>query len=234
MSWIGVGIAIAGAALGAYNAQQTAKKQDRALAAQITQQGKKQQQASAKISEALAAQAQSDPADEQAQQMESYLSTLRQGQQNAGLNTGPGGFSEEYRRGTAEAGEQLGEYGTGRADLLSRIDAPRLQRQNEGIMFDTLGNELRMIGSEASGQAYLDQLRYNSIQQDPWLDALGSVATSYGKGMAGSGPTGASGSPSGGAISGAPSSLLGLQASTGPGSIYNFGNNVDNLWGWSY
>ena len=231
MSWIALGIAIAGAALGAYNAQQTAKKQDRALAAQITQQGKKQQQASAKIAEALAAQAQSDPADEQAQQMESYLSTLRQGQQNAGLNTGPGGFSEEYRRGTAEAGEQLGEYGTGRADLLSRIDAPRLQRQNEGIMFDTLGNELRMIGSEASGQAYLDQLRYNSIQRDPWLDALGSVATSYGKGMAGAGA--GAGAGDAGVIA-APSSLVGRQAATGPGSIYNFGNNVDNLWGWSY
>ena len=230
MSWIGVGIAIAGAALGAYNAQQTAKKQDRALAAQITQQGKKQQQASAKIAEALAAQAQSDPADEQAQQMDSYLTTLRQGQQNAGLNTGPGGFSEEYRRGTAEAGEQLGEYGTGRADLLSRIDAPRLQLQNEGIMFDTLGNELRMIGSEASGQAYLDQLRYNSIQRDPWLDALGSVATSYGKGMAGAGA--GAGAGDAGVIA-APSSLVGRQAATGPGSIYNFGNNVDNLWGWS-
>ena len=230
MSWIALGIAIAGAALSAYNTQQTAKKQDRALAAQITQQGKKQQQASAKIAEALAAQAQSDPADEQAQQMESYLSTLRQGQQNAGLNTGPGGFSEEYRRGTAEAGEQLGEYGTGRADLLSRIDAPRLQRQNEGIMFDTLGNELRMIGSEASGQAYLDQLHYNSIQQDPWLDALGSVATSYGKGMAGAGA--GAGAGDAGVIA-APSSLVGRQAATGPGSIYNFGNNVDNLWGWS-
>ena len=104
MTWIALGITLLGAAASAYNTQQTAKKQDRALAAQITQQGKKQQQASAKIAEALAAQAQSDPADEQAQQMESYLTTLRQGQQNAGLNTGPGGFSEEYRRGTAEAG----------------------------------------------------------------------------------------------------------------------------------
>ena len=231
MTWIALGIALLGAAASAYNTQQTAKKQDRALAAQITQQGKKQQQASAKIAEALAAQAQSDPADEQAQQMDSYLTTLRQGQQNAGLNTGPGGFSEEYRRGTAEAGEQLGEYGTGRADLLSRIDAPRLQRQNEGIMFDTLGNELRMIGSEASGQAYLDQLRYNSIQRDPWLDALGSVATSYGKGMAGAGA--GAGAGDAGVIA-APSSLVGRQAATGPGSIYNFGNNVDNLWGWSY
>ena len=226
MSFIGLGIALLGAAASAYNTQQTAKKQDRALAAQITQQGKKQQQASAKIAEALAAQAQSDAVDEQAQQMDSYLATLRQGQQNAGLNTGPGGFSEEYRRGTAEAGEQLGEYGTGRADLLSRIDAPRLQRQNEGILFDTLGNELRMIGREASGQNYLDQLRLNSIRRDPWLDALSGVATSYGGSMAGRGGVSAP------ETTGVPSSLLGRQASTGAGSIYNFGNNVDNLWGW--
>lgn len=116
--------------------------------------------------------------------MDSYLTTLRQGQQNAGLNTGPGGFSEAYRQGTAEAGQQLGEYGSTRAGLLSRIDAPRLQRQNEGILFDTLGNELRMIGREASGQNYLDQLRYNSIRRDPWLDALSGVASGAGGAMA--------------------------------------------------
>lgn len=184
MTWIALGITLLGAAASAYNTQQTAKKQDRALAAQITQQGKKQQQASAKIAEALAAQAQSDSVDEQAQQMESYLTTLRQGQQNAGLNTGPGGFSEAYRQGTAEAGQQLGEYGSTRAGLLSRIDAPRLQRQNEGILFNTLGNELRMIGREASGQNYLDQLRYNSIRRDPWLDALSGVASGAGSAMA--------------------------------------------------
>ena len=28
------------------------------------------------------------------------------------------------------------------------------------------------------------------------------------------------------------SSLFSGQANTGPGSIYNFGNNQDNLWGW--
>lgn len=226
MSWIALGITLLGAAASAYNTQQTAKKQDRALAAQINQQGQKQQQASAKIAEALAAQAQSDSVDEQAQQMDSYLATLRQGQQNAGLNTGPGGFSDAYRQGTAEAGQQLGEYGAERAGVLSRIDAPRLQRQNEGILFDTLGNELRMIGREASGQNYLDQLRLNSIRRDPWLDALSGVATSYGGSMAGRGGVS---SPE---TTGMPSSLLGRQASTGPGSIYNFGNNVDNLWGW--
>lgn len=187
MTWIVLGITLLGAAASAYNTQQTAKKQDRALASQITMQGKKQQQASAKIAEALAAQAQSDSVDEQAQQMDSYLATLRQGQQNAGLNTGPGGFSDAYRQGTAEAGQQLGEYGAERAGVLSRIDAPRLQRQNEGILFDTLGNELRMIGREASGQNYLDQLRLNSIRRDPWLDALSGVASGAGKGMAGAG-----------------------------------------------
>lgn len=187
MTWIALGISLLGVAANQYNTQQTAKKQDRALAAQITQQGQKQQQASAKIAEALASQAQSDAIDEQAQSQESYLDTLRQGQQGGGFNDGPGGFSDEYRRGTAQAGQELGEYGSGRAQLLSRIDAPRLQRQNEGVVFDTLGNDLRMIGREASGDAYLSQLRYNSIRRDPWLDALASGASAYGGAMAGRG-----------------------------------------------
>lgn len=226
MTWIALGITLLGAAASAYNTQQTAKKQDRALAAQINQQGQRQQQASAKIAEALAAQQQSDSVDEQAQQQEAYLTTLRQGQQGAGLNDGPGGFSDAYRAGTAQAGQELGEYGANRAGLLSRIDAPRLQRQNEGILFDTLKNELRMIGREASGDDYLARLRMGGIQRDPWLDALSGVATSYGGSMAGRGGVSAP------ETTGMPSSLLGRQSSTGAGSIYNFGNNVDNLWGW--
>ena len=38
MSWLALGITLLGAAASAYNTQQTAKKQDRALAAQIKQQ----------------------------------------------------------------------------------------------------------------------------------------------------------------------------------------------------
>lgn len=186
MTWVAIGIALAGAAVNAYNTQQTAKKQDRALAAQITNQGKQQQSANAKIAEALSAAAVSDSQDEQQMQMDNYLQTLAQGQQAGGINDGPGAFSQEYRQGAAAANDDLGEYGTTRAGLLSRVEAPRLQRMNEGILFDNLGNELRMIGRESSGQAYLDGLRYNAIRRDPWLDALSSVATSYGKGNAGS------------------------------------------------
>lgn len=225
MTWVALGISLLGVAANQYNTQQTAKKQDRALAAQITQQGQKQQQASAKIAEALAAQAKSDSTDEQSQQMDSYLRTLAQGQQAEGINSGPGGFSQAYREGTEQAGQALGEYGNTRAGLLSRVDAPRLQRQNEGILFDSLRNELGMIGREASGDDYLARLRYGGIKRDPWLDALSSVATSYGKGMAGAGGGGAGTAP----VSG---NLLTQQASTGPGSIYNFGNNIDGLRAW--
>lgn len=212
MTWVALGISLLGVAANQYNTQQTAKKQDRALAAQITQQGQKQQQASAKIAEALAAQAKSDSTDEQSQQMDSYLRTLAQGQQAEGINSGPGGFSQAYREGTEQAGQALGEYGNTRAGLLSRVDAPRLQRQNEGILFDSLRNELSMIGREASGDDYLAQLRLRGITRDPWLDALSGVASGVGKGMAGSA----------GAV----------PAASNQGSIYNFGNNIDGLMAW--
>lgn len=185
MTWVMVGIALVGAAANVYNTQQTAKKQDRALAAKITQQGKKQDMANAKIAEALAQQQGSDSADEQAAAMENYMTTLRGGQQASGLNNGPGGFSDEYRQGVAQAEGAVNAYGGQRADILSRMDAPRLQRMNEGILFDNLANELRMIGREASGDAYLDDLRIRGIVRDPWIDAFSQVATSYGRGAAG-------------------------------------------------
>jgi hypothetical protein len=187
MTWIAIGIALAGAAANAYNTQQTAKKQDRALAAKITQQGQKQQMANAKIAEALAAQEGSDQRDEQSALMDNYVTTLQQGRQGSGFNDGPGGFSEAYRQGVGQAQEAVQGYGNTRADLMSRVDAPRLQRVNEGVLFDSLANDLRMIGREASGDAYLDDLRIRGIVRDPWLDAFSSVAGAYGKGAAGQG-----------------------------------------------
>ena len=49
MTMVAVWVALAGAALGAYNQNETAKKQDRQMAMQIRNQSAKQQSADAKI-----------------------------------------------------------------------------------------------------------------------------------------------------------------------------------------
>ena len=213
MTMVAVWVALAGAALGAYNQNETAKKQDRQMAAQIRNQSAKQQSADAKIAAALTQQAGSNPQDEIAQQTNSYLETLRGGQQRGGFNTGPGGYSDAYRSDVDAAGLALDQYGVDRAGLLARIDAPGLQRQNEGIQFDMLANDIRGIGREAKGQDYLDSLRLGAIRNNPWIDALATGMKAYGSAKAG-----------GGGSAGAGTS----------GAIENFGNNMDDFMriGW--
>ena len=197
MTMVAVWVALAGAALGAYNQNETAKKQDRQMAAQIRNQSAKQQSADAKIAAALTQQAGSNPQDEIAQQTNSYLETLRGGQQRGGFNTGPGAYSDAYRSDVDAAGLALDQYGVDRAGLLARIDAPGLQRQNEGIQFDMLANDIRGIGREAKGQDYLDSLRLGAIRNNPWIDALATGMKAYGSAGAGGGGGGAASSGSG-------------------------------------
>jgi len=62
---------------------------------------------------------------------------------------------------------------------MSRMDAPGLQRVNEGILFDNAAVDLGMIQRDAAGQNYLDTLKLNSIKANPWVDALATGMGAY-------------------------------------------------------
>lgn len=73
------------------------------------------------------------------------------------------------------------------------------------------------------------------MTQAGYGNALASAASTYAGGMGGGGGGGFGGfSKMGGGQQRANnfSSLFGAQAGSGQGSLYNFGNNVDNMWGW--
>lgn len=186
MAWPLIALALGSAALGLWNQEQALKRQDRQAAANIRNQAKKQETADARIAQALTAQAASDPADELRQQTNAYIQTLQGGQQRGGLTAGPGGYSDAYLQDVAAAGEAVDQYGVDRAGLLARMDAPALQRQNEGILFDTLRNDLGMIGREARGQDFIDTLKLKNIRANPWIDALSQAGYGYAMGAAGS------------------------------------------------
>jgi len=180
MSWVAIGIAAAGALAGLAQTQHVAHQQDRALAAQITAKGALQKTADAKIAQAVQAMAGSNDAAARQQSQQAYLDTLQLANPGSGINQGPGAFSAQYRQDAANDDAALRQYGADRAALMARLDAPKLQRMNEGILFDNTRNDLRLIGRDASGQAYLDQLKYNSIQKDPWVTAGIQLAQAYG------------------------------------------------------
>lgn len=88
------------------------------------------------------------------------------------------------------------------------------------------------IGSAIQGIGNARASGYGN-QANAWGNALNGIGSAFGDYWGSRGASGGSVAPQSysGSFTQTPS-LLGLQASTGQGSIYNFGNNVDNLWGW--
>lgn len=179
MTWVAVGLAVGAAALGWWNQDQLAKKQDRQAATAITNQQGKQRKADAQLAELVTKMSASNPQDEIAAQNENYLNTLRMGSQASGINQGPGGFSDAYRDDAAAGVQAVEQFGQNRAGLLARMDAPSLQRQGEGILFNDAAIDLGMIQRDAQGQEFLDNLKLKSLRANPWVDALATGMGAY-------------------------------------------------------
>lgn len=191
--------AAAGAAgLNAYNTNQTAKKQDKALATDIRNQGDKRRQGEARTNAEIEKLKLSTSADERQKKLSAYTDAVRkkQGEVTNGLTNGVGG--ETFQQDAATAADGAMAYGLENADTMSRIDAPIDQRVNEGVAFGNLGIDLDTIAREAQGRHFLDQLRYNSIRRNPWIDAGASMLSAAGGAASGMGGAGvaSAGAPS--------------------------------------
>lgn len=185
--WVPLALTALSAGATYYNTQRTADKQDNALAAQIRQSGERQRQADAKVNDLITQQATSSSADERSGTLDQYMSQLRaqQGNATAGLNQ-VGAVSDAYRQSGADASLGVSEYGGKVASLMSRMDAPALQRVNEAIQQGRVAGDIDRIKRFAGGDDYLAQLRLQGIRRNPWIDAgaqlAGGAARGYGNG----------------------------------------------------
>lgn len=179
MTWVAVAVTAAAALTSAYNTRRTAQKQDRALAEGIRQQAKIQKRGNQQISDALSKLEKSRPGAEQASALEQYRQAIRGTEQQARSGQAVEGLSEAYdeatRAGTATAQGNVGNI----ADLLSRIDAPGLQRQREAIGTADLGLNLSTLGRDAQGADFLSRMKAQNIRRNPWLDAAAAAMNSY-------------------------------------------------------
>lgn len=188
-----LGLAAMAASAGAqyYNTERTADRQDRTLADNIINQGRKQQVADTAVNEEVRELQASTAADERAQRLSEYMDVVAKKRGNAEAGLTPGLGSERFQSDAADATKATQGYAGKMADLMARIDAPGLQRQGEGFGYGKLATDLGLIGREASGQAFLDQLRLSRIKRDPWLDAAAAGLSGAGGAMAsGSNATG--------------------------------------------
>ena len=88
-----------------------------------------------------------------------------------------GAVSGAYQAQAAQTGQDIRNYGNTQAALDASMAAPGLQRVNEGVAMDRTRQQLSNLSNQASGNDFLTRLRLEGIQSNPWISALGSLAS---------------------------------------------------------
>lgn len=192
-----ISLALAAAAAGAqaHNTRQTAKRQDQQAAEGIRQQSARQREADAKVNEQVEALAGSTAEDARAKRLDDYLTGLRRNRSSMQAGLTPTIGSDAFRGDSARAAGDVQDYATRAADLMSRIDAPQMQRQGEAFGYGRLATDLGLIGRQAEGDDFINRLRMSAIRRNPWIDAASQVAGAYAGSMAMSGAGAGAASP---------------------------------------
>lgn len=167
--------------------ERVTRKQDEATAQGLLNQSRRQQEADRRVNDEIAQLETSTAADDRAQRLGQYMQQLQRGQRQAlsGLNSPIGGATFQADAGAARTGADNAAATT--AGLMSRIDAPQLQRQQEAFGYGKLATDLDMEARASRGQQFIDQLRLRQIRRGPEVDLLAGLATSAGSAMAGGG-----------------------------------------------
>jgi hypothetical protein len=187
-----IALALAAAAAGGqyYNAQHTASRQDQAAADSIRNQSKIQKQADADVNNTVSKLAGSNSAEATAQRLNDYMSTLRRSRANTEAGLSPVIGSDTFKTDAAQAANDASGYAAKTAGLMARMDAPGIQRQQEGFDYGKLSTDLGLVGRQSQGQSFLDQLRLQGIRRNAKID-LASGLLSAGAGAVAGGVGGA-------------------------------------------
>jgi len=193
-------IALAVASVGAqqYNTRRTERKQDDALAQSIRNRSKEQQKIDARVNDEITSLEGSTSSDERAGALDSYSKQL---QSRAGLvqsGGAPAVGSSAFKQDATARGAAVEGRALETAGLLSRVEAPTLQRQNESFGYGRLGTDVDLEARASRGNAYLDDMRLRQIRRNPWIDMAAQIGMSYAGGGLGAGMGGATGKAAGG------------------------------------
>jgi hypothetical protein len=177
----GAALVVGGTAVGLYNQNQAANKQDAALAAGYRQQGQLQGQANQATQKLISQYQNSSAKPYQQQAVGQFLQAVNA---NAGDATQPlnqvGATSDAYKQAAKNAALGISTYGKTNANLMGAMDAPQMQRQ--ALTGDQLayGSQVGNIEQQSRTAQFLAQLKAQSIQPNPWLTGLSGLMTSFG------------------------------------------------------
>lgn len=217
---LALGLAAASAGAQYYNTERTARKQDSALAESLRGQGQRQREADSKVAEEVGKIEGSTAEQARREALDGYVNALRsrRGKIQAGLT--PDFGSDRFREDAAAAAAGTEDYAQRNAALMSRIDAPAMQRQDEAFSQGRLATDLSLIGRESRGQSFIDDLRLRAIRRNPRIDLLA--------GLLGAGAGAAASSATAAANPGV------LETAAAGGNAVNTAGGFRGLSGWGY
>ncbi|MCF3455421.1 hypothetical protein [Stenotrophomonas maltophilia] len=206
--FIPIALAVAGTAMQQAETDRVARKQDQATAQSLLNQSRRQQEADTKVNEQIAKTEASNSADERAQALSQFTQQLQRSRKQAvaGLESPIGGQAFQADSTAARAGSDSAAART--AELMARIEAPRLQRQDEAFDYGRLATDIDGLSREAAGQSFIDQMRLRNIRRRPGMDLLSGGLMAAGGAMAGGG----------------------AGAAAAPNAMASFGNNTDAFY----
>jgi hypothetical protein len=205
---VALAAAAAAAGISHQNTVNTANRADQIAAQGIRDQSKAQQKADVKVNEAVDELAGSTAADERAQRLSEYATTLRNAKANTegGLDESQGG--SQFAKDAAAAKQDLAAFGADRAGKLATVDAAGLQRMGEGFSFGNLASDIGLVGRESQGIDFLTRLKAGANRRNAGMDALSSFLG----GVASGGIGGAGAAGTGAGLSSAASGAAGIGA----------------------
>jgi len=153
------------------NTRQTARRQDRELAAGIRKQGEIGRESAGRVQEEISSLAASDPEAEKAEAIQGFMNTLR-ANQDLTQEAVPGvpGASERFAEDVSGAQAGVGARAGGRASLLSKIDAPSRQRTREAVGRGQLAADVRGFADRSEMEDFMARLRASEQRNNPLID----------------------------------------------------------------
>jgi hypothetical protein len=189
-AWVPLVLSLAGTAIGTgatiYNQRQTAKKQDDQLAAQLRSEAAKQKQADAQTQALIQNVKNSTATDEKAGALGQFTQAIQANRANAERPLqSQGAVSDAYKKAGSDAALGMATKASGLADLVSSIDAPFQQRQDDKTLLDNYDQGIGLLRRENQGDDFLAELKRRRIRPNPWISAAGDLASGAARGYGG-------------------------------------------------
>lgn len=175
----------AGTGVGLVEQQRALRRQDREAAAGILRQAEINRQASSRVRDAIQQVQQSGPEQATAQRRAAYLDALRRARPASSQSLpAVGGASQRFAEDVDAARDASAAEAANTAALAARIDAPAVQRLQEGQIAANTASQLSLLGDESNRQDFLTRLRVSMQRPNPWMLAAGDALKGFGSALA--------------------------------------------------